>query len=952
MLKKNIHFCLSIFILVLEVLRPNLLYSQVGPGLGNLTYTNSELNKGLWTYTEVNHYGSTMATMHNGYMITTFHPDSGKPPGGILVWDVSNPRKPVQVARVYNNQTSTFREQHALPQYDKYIMMQDGFGFQIWDFSNPLAPVQTKRHVMSGYAHDDYGSCWQIFWQAPYVFIANGSNGFDVVDCSNINSPVLVKHITSPRQVGPIFAIGNLLYTSAHDFGKGFTIYDISNPRDPKLLNSYSNTENMYASTINGGKMIISARGNTNNAVFGTYDVSDPLNIKKITTLNIGNSAEQLYCSTQDDYIFQGCQNEIVKIDASVPTDQRVVGRGLLVTTNPDHGQVTPFGNLIFGGNDHGSGSGFFVHQTSQDKKAPEVNMVVPKSNDVNRALTSRIGITLTDNIQFESINKNTFIVRPLGGTALSGKYSYQFSIVNFAPDQPLLANTTYEVVIPAGGMKDYAGNAITTTFTSYFSTGATGSFPPSSISKPWVYEDDKKVTLYWNASSNTTRYIIKRSSSSTGTFTQIGTSTTASYIDNNVTNEANYYYTITPENSFGQGTTSVVVYAKPAFYISSLNWESATSAWGSAEKDQSNGENSSDDGNIISLNGTEYSRGLGVHANSAITYNLGGKYDRFLSDIGVDDEVGNAGSVIFTVTLDGKQLYTSGLMTGASANKSIDIDVSGGSKLVLTVSPDGDNGQDHASWGGARLKANIPQSAYNGIVHPIPGIIQLENFDIGGNGFAYLDNTAGSAVTPTVNFRTTEDVDIETCTDTDGGYNIGYATAEEWLEYTVNVQNTGIYDLNFRVACNGAGRTVSVNMDGTTIANNVAIPNTTGWQIWETVTVKNIPLTTGQKIMRLTIGATDYVNLNYIEFKGLVTDIGNSDLESLTMYPNPFGNEGLTINTSTVASYKVYNLHGTEVEQGKFEGNTTIGKELAKGVYVIKLNQNGNETIHKIVKK
>src|SRR5690606_11687877 len=95
------------------LLLPCTILAQIGPGLGNLTYTSDELFKGLWVYTEVNHYGSTMATMHNGYMITTFHPDSGKPPGGILVWDVSNPRKPVQVARVYDNRTSTFREQHA-----------------------------------------------------------------------------------------------------------------------------------------------------------------------------------------------------------------------------------------------------------------------------------------------------------------------------------------------------------------------------------------------------------------------------------------------------------------------------------------------------------------------------------------------------------------------------------------------------------------------------------------------------------------------------------------------------------------------------------------------------------------------------------------------------------------------------------------------------------------------
>lgn len=164
-------------------------------------------------------------------------------------------------------------------------------------------------------------------------------------------------------------------------------------------------------------------------------------------------------------------------------------------------------------------------------------------------------------------------------------------------------------------------------------------------------------------------------------------------------------------------------------------------------------------------------------------------------------------------------------------------------------------------------VKVNVPQGSYKGTAHTIPGTIQLENFDVGGNGVAYMDNTPGSEVTPVVNFRTDEDVDIENCTDVGAGYNLGFTTAGEWLEYTVNVTVSGTYNLSFRVACSGDDRTVSVSMDGKNIAANVAIPNTAGWQAWQTVTVRGIDLTAGQKIMRLTIGATDYVNLNYVTY-------------------------------------------------------------------------------------
>lgn len=164
-------------------------------------------------------------------------------------------------------------------------------------------------------------------------------------------------------------------------------------------------------------------------------------------------------------------------------------------------------------------------------------------------------------------------------------------------------------------------------------------------------------------------------------------------------------------------------------------------------------------------------------------------------------------------------------------------------------------------------LKVLQPQGPYQGKAWPIPGTIQFENYDVGGNGFAYQDGTAGSAVTPVVNFRTDEDVDIENCTDIDAGYNIGYATAGEWLEYTVNIATTGSYTMDLRVACNGDGRTLSVSIDGSNIATDVAIPNTTGWQTWQTVSIDKINLSAGQKIMRVTIGATDYINLNYVTF-------------------------------------------------------------------------------------
>ncbi|MBC7390549.1 MAG: endo-1,4-beta-xylanase [Opitutaceae bacterium] len=272
------------------------------------------------------------------------------------------------------------------------------------------------------------------------------------------------------------------------------------------------------------------------------------------------------------------------------------------------------------------------------------------------------------------------------------------------------------------------------------------------------------------------------------------------------------------------------------------------------------------------------------------------------------------------------------------------------GSHTVKAVATDNSGNTTEAI---ITIKVNVPQGPYNGIVHPIPGIIQLEEYDLGGNGIAYMDNTPGSDVTPVVNFRTTEDVDIETCTDAGGGYNLGFTAAGEWLEYTVNVQSAGNYDLDIRVACMGDARTVTLAMDGTTFANNVAIPNTAGWQTWATTSVKTIPLKVGKQIMRLTIGATDYVNLNYIQFKAsTVTGLEKEENSTFSIFPNPFTSEGLHISKQGEYLYRISDLSGDLVESGIANGQQVVGKNLASGVYFISIEQHNASKTYKIVRQ
>jgi len=187
------------------------------------------------------------------------------------------------------------------------------------------------------------------------------------------------------------------------------------------------------------------------------------------------------------------------------------------------------------------------------------------------------------------------------------------------------------------------------------------------------------------------------------------------------------------------------------------------------------------------------------------------------------------------------------------------------GGKFVISAKAT--DAEDNTGKGSASIEVKAPQGPYGGVAHAIPGKIEFEEFDTGGQDSAYYDEDPGTRVSPAPDFRSDEDVDIEICSDTGGGYNLGWTAAGEWLEYTVDVDKSGTYDIDIRVACEGTDRTIMLESNGKTLAEDIKIPNTGDWQKWETITVKKVKLSAGKQIIRLTIGDTDFVNLNYMEF-------------------------------------------------------------------------------------
>ncbi|MFY0624894.1 MAG: Ig-like domain-containing protein [Reichenbachiella sp.] len=149
-------------------------------------------------------------------------------------------------------------------------------------------------------------------------------------------------------------------------------------------------------------------------------------------------------------------------------------------------------------------------------------------------------------------------------------------------------------------------------------------------------------------------------------------------------------------------------------------------------------------------------------------------------------------------------------------------------------------------------------QSPYGGTNRTLPGTIEAEDYDLGGEGIAYHDTDTGN----NGNLYRTDDVDIEA---RDGGFNIGWGAAGEWLEYTVNA-STGTYSIEARMASTTSGKTMVVKLDGTTLGT-INVPNTGDWGTFETVSIENIAITGGNdKILRLELVGGG-MNLNWVKF-------------------------------------------------------------------------------------
>ncbi len=178
-------------------------------------------------------------------------------------------------------------------------------------------------------------------------------------------------------------------------------------------------------------------------------------------------------------------------------------------------------------------------------------------------------------------------------------------------------------------------------------------------------------------------------------------------------------------------------------------------------------------------------------------------------------------------------------------------------------------------------------QRPYQGNTHVIPGQIEAEHYDEGYPGEAYHDQDVGN----TGNTFRFDDVDIQACSE--GGHNIGWVNAGEWLAYTVDVETAGVYTLDARIASANSGGAFRIEVDGEDRSGSISVPATGGWQVWQTIPAQ-VQLDSGPQTIRLRVLASNGgFNVNWLRFS---RDAGCSAAD----LAEPYG----TLNFFDLAAY------------------------------------------------
>lgn len=157
-------------------------------------------------------------------------------------------------------------------------------------------------------------------------------------------------------------------------------------------------------------------------------------------------------------------------------------------------------------------------------------------------------------------------------------------------------------------------------------------------------------------------------------------------------------------------------------------------------------------------------------------------------------------------------------------------------------------------------------ETAYEQMPLQVPGRLEAENYDIEGFSDSSDTNQGGA-------YRSNEAVDVKSIS---GGFAVGYMTSGEWLEYTLYVETEGEYDVTIRSGAVDSGRTISITQCGESLVDEFTAPRVAAWDEFKTWSAGQIHLTPGLQKIRITVGDSNDMDLDWIQigpYDGVIDD-------------------------------------------------------------------------------
>ncbi|WP_276381244.1 glycosyl hydrolase family 18 protein [Flavobacterium sp. H4147] len=210
-------------------------------------------------------------------------------------------------------------------------------------------------------------------------------------------------------------------------------------------------------------------------------------------------------------------------------------------------------------------------------------------------------------------------------------------------------------------------------------------------------------------------------------------------------------------------------------------------------------------------------------------------------------------------------------------------------------------------------------------------------------------------------NYNTMSGVQTEPTTDTGGGLNVGYCDTGDWMAYyNINFPTSGSYVIEYRVASAVTGGRLSSDLNAGTIQlGNVNVPNTGGWQNWQTIT-QTVNVNAGTYNFGIYVQNTGF-NLNWFRITKSgaalaaksVSAATQDSIPSLTVYPNPTESQLFFSAEVSGGNVNIIDTEGGATVSSQTVNNNSIDvSSLKKGIYLISVEKNGIKTVRRFIKK